>query len=253
MERIERGPKASGRPNEPIRATTAHPGGIRTLDRHTGLQIERRKFRCSVWCLAIGGSSRSAASPRSCSGSSRFVWPGPTLAVLVLLFGAYAFVDGVALLVALARGDVLARQPRVDHGADWARSASSSSIVTLLWPGMTALTLLYLVAIWAIAMGILQITAAIEFRREIDGEFFVVLGGIFSIVFGGLLVAFPGAGLLSLVWLVGHWAELFGLSSLGIAYRLHGIGAALPKVVKLGAAHLPASGPWSSTRAAWAG
>jgi uncharacterized membrane protein HdeD (DUF308 family) len=72
-------------------------------------------------------------------------------------------------------------------------------------------------------MGVLQIVAAIEFRREIDGEFFVVLGGIFSIVLGSLLVAFPGTGLLSLVWLVGFWAEMFGFSSLGIAYRLHGI------------------------------
>ncbi len=155
-------------------------------------------------------------------GIMALVWPAPTLMVLVLLFGAYAFVDGVALLVALARGDVLARSHKWLTGIRGALGIVGS-IVTLLWPGMTALTLLYLVAIWAIAMGILQIAAAIEFSREIDGEFFVVLGGIFSIAFGGLLVAFPGTGLLSLVWLAGLWAELFGFSSLGIAYRLHGI------------------------------
>ena len=161
-------------------------------------------------------------------GIMALIWPGPTLAVLILLFGAYAFVDGVALLVALARGDVLARSHRWITGLMGALGIVVS-IVTFVWPGMTALTLLYLVSIWAIGMGILQIASAIEFRREIDGEFFVVLGGIFSIVLGGLLVAFPGTGLLSLVWLVGFWAELFGFSSLGIAYRLHGIDRDLNK------------------------
>lgn len=171
-------------------------------------------------------------------GIMALIWPGPTLAVLILLFGAYAFVDGVALLVALARGDVLARSHKWITGLMGVLGIAVA-IATLVWPGMTALTLLYLVAFWAIAMGVLQIVAAIEFRREIDGEFFVVLGGIFSIMLGGLLVAFPGTGLLSLVWLVGFWAELFGFSSLGIAYRLHGIDRDLnkaPSVHKLSSA-----------------
>ncbi len=161
-------------------------------------------------------------------GLMALVWPAPTLAVLVLLFGAYAFVDGIALLVALGRGDVLARSHK------WATGIMGAlgivvGIATLAWPGITALTLLYMVSIWAIATGMLQIVAAVEFRKEIDGEFFLVLGGVFSIVFGAVLVAFPGAGLLSLVWLVGLWAELFGFSSLGVAYRLHGINRDLNK------------------------
>jgi len=155
-------------------------------------------------------------------GVMALVWPGPTLAVLVLLFGAYALVDGIALLVALARGDVLARRHKWATGLMGVLGVGVS-IVAFVWPGMTALTLLYLVAFWAVATGVLQVVAAIEFRREIDGEVFVALGGILSIVFGVLLVAFPGAGLVSLVWIVGFWAELFGFSSLGIAYRLHGI------------------------------
>jgi uncharacterized membrane protein HdeD (DUF308 family) len=161
-------------------------------------------------------------------GILALVWPGPTLTALVFLFGAYAFVDGVALLIALARGDVLARRHRWVTGFTGALGIGVS-IATLVWPGMTALTLLYLVAIWAVAMGTLQIVAAIEFRREIDGEFWLILGGIFTIVFGALLVAFPGAGLVTLVWLVGFWAELYGISSLGMAYRLHGIDRDLNK------------------------
>ena len=171
-------------------------------------------------------------------GIMALIWPGPTLAVLILLFGAYAFVDGVALLVALARGDVLARSHKWITGLMGVLGIAVA-IATLVWPGMTALTLLYLVSFWAVTTGILQIASAIEFRREIAGELFVVLGGLFSIVFGALLVAFPGTGLLSLVWLVGFWAELFGFSSLGIAYRLHGIDRDLnkaPSVHKLSSA-----------------
>jgi uncharacterized membrane protein HdeD (DUF308 family) len=73
----------------------------------------------------------------------------------------------------------------------------------------------------------MQVLTAIALREEIDGEFWMVLGGIASIVFGGLLIAFPGEGLISLVWLVGIWAVVFGVSSLGLARRLHGIDADL--------------------------
>jgi uncharacterized membrane protein HdeD (DUF308 family) len=76
-------------------------------------------------------------------------------------------------------------------------------------------------------MGTLQLFAAIAFRREIDGELWMALGGVLSIVFGVLLVVSPGSGLLSLVWLVGFWAIVYGGTSLGVAYRLHGINGVL--------------------------
>ena len=104
-----------------------------------------------------------------------------------------------------------------------------AGVVTFVWPGLTALSLLYLVAFWAIATGMFQVVAAIVLRRELESEFWMALGGVASIVFGALLVASPGDGLISLVWLVGIWAVVFGVSSLGLAYRLHGIEAALSK------------------------
>jgi len=157
-------------------------------------------------------------------GVLAFAWPGVTLAALVLLFGAYAFVDGVALLIALARGDAGARR----HA--WAVGIMGvlgivASIVTFVWPDITALSLLYLVAVWAITMGVFQVVAAIALRREIEGEFWMGLGGVMSVVFGILLIVSPGTGLLALVWLLGSWAIVFGASSLGLAYRLHGIDA----------------------------
>jgi uncharacterized membrane protein HdeD (DUF308 family) len=161
-------------------------------------------------------------------GILAFIWPGRTLAVLVFLFGAYALVDGIALLVALIRGDAAARS----HG--WAVAIMGvlgivAGVLTFLWPGLTALSLLYVVAFWAIASGVFQVIAAIALRRELDGEFWMALGGVASVVFGALLVAFPGDGLITLVWLVGIWAIVFGVSSLGLANKLRGIDAALPK------------------------
>lgn len=86
-------------------------------------------------------------------------------------------------------------------------------------------------AVWAIATGTFQVIAAVVLRRELEGEFWMALGGVASIMFGVLLVAFPGRGLLSLVWLVGLWAVVFGVSSLGLAHRLRVIHAALPEPV----------------------
>lgn len=172
------------------------------------------------WVFAIRGIAALVF------GVLAFIWPETTLTVLVFLFGAYVLVDGISLLIALARGDALARR----HA--WAVGIMGvlgivAGIVTFAWPGLTALSLLYLVAFWAIAMGTFQVIAAIVLRRELEGEFWMALGGVASIVFGAFLIVSPGAGLLSLVWLVGLWAVVFGVSSLGLAYRLHGIDIAL--------------------------
>lgn len=162
-------------------------------------------------------------------GVMAFVWPAVTLGVMVIMFGAYVLVDGASLLIALVRGDALARR----HA--WAVGIIGvlgilAGIATFAWPGLTALSLLYLVAFWAITMGIFQMVAAIALRKEIDGEFWMGLGGLVSVGFGLVLVAFPGAGLLSLVWLVGAWAVVFGASSIGLAFRLHGLDRDLNRI-----------------------
>ena len=165
-------------------------------------------------------------------GVLAIVWPGPTIAVLTMLFGAYVMVDGIAMLVALARGDALARR----HA--WAVGAMGvlgivAGIVTFAWPGLTAVSLLSLVALWAIAMGTMQVVAAITLRRAIDGEVWMILGGIASIAFGVLLIAFPGEGLIALTWLVAIWAIVFGVSNLSIAQRLRGLDHALARTTSV--------------------
>ena len=152
-------------------------------------------------------------------GVLAFLWPGPTVIVLALLFGAYALVDGVAMLVSLIRGDPAARRNAWTVGLIGVLGVVAG-IVAVIWPEITALSLLFVVAAWSIVTGITQIIAAIRLRREIEGELWLGLGGLITLLFGVYLAIFPGLGLLSLVWLVGVWAVIFGIVSLVLAYRL---------------------------------
>jgi uncharacterized membrane protein HdeD (DUF308 family) len=145
--------------------------------------------------------------------------PGLALWALVLLFGAYAIVDGGILLGALIIGRPEARHHTWEVAIIGALGIAAG-VTALVYPGITALALLYVAAFWAITTGLMAVIAAIRLRREIQGEIWLGLGGLISIVFGLFLIAFPGAGLLSLVWLVGVWAIAFGLSNLLLAFRL---------------------------------
>lgn len=164
-------------------------------------------------------------------GILAFALPGLTLAVLVALFAVYVFVDGLDLLVALARGDAAARRQWLAIGLMGVLGVVVG-VAAFFLPGLTALSLLYLAAFWAVVLGVIQIAAAIRLRQVISGELWMAIGGLISIAFGIYLVVLPGQGLLSLVWLVGLWAVVFGLTNLVLAWRLraihqHGLGAGL--------------------------
>src|SRR5918994_1645496 len=93
-----------------------------------------------------------------------------------------------------------------------------AGLILLAWPGLGALVLLYVIAIWAIVTGVMEIVAAISLRREIDNEWLMILGGSLSVLFGVILAVLPGAGLLSLTWLIGAFAIIFGVGLLGLAF-----------------------------------
>lgn len=152
-------------------------------------------------------------------GILAFVWPGMTLAVLVLFFGAYALLDGILGIAAALRGEA-------DHR--WAMLAEGvigvlAGIATFAWPGLTALVLLYIIAGWAILTGLLEILAAVRLRRVIDNEWALIVGGVLSVLFGVLLVVSPGAGALTVVWLIGTYAIIFGVTLLIVSWRLRGV------------------------------
>ncbi|HEV7663030.1 MAG TPA: HdeD family acid-resistance protein [Chloroflexota bacterium] len=153
-------------------------------------------------------------------GVLAFVWPGVTLAALVLLWGAYALVDGVLALVAAIRTDNDHRWGLLLEGI----VGIAAGIITFVYPNITALVLLYIIAAWALITGVLELVAAVRLRKVIENEWWLVLGGIASVLFAIVLLAAPGAGAVAVVWLIASYAIIFGVLMLGLAFRLHGAG-----------------------------
>ena len=154
-------------------------------------------------------------------GIGAFIWPESTLAALVLLFGAYVFVDGIFALIA---GIGMRRQLSlwwlvVLEGV----AGIILGLLTFRSPDTTALVLLTLIAAWSIVSGIFEIATALRLRKLIANEWLLILSGVVSIIFGILLIAQPGAGAISIVWLLGAYALLFGILTLMLAFRLRGM------------------------------
>jgi uncharacterized membrane protein HdeD (DUF308 family) len=149
-------------------------------------------------------------------------WPGITLLALAYLFAAYALVDGVFALGAAVFGHTGNMMPRW-----WLAIVGVIGIVAGLlafaWPGLTALLLLLLIASWAIIIGVLEVVGAIYLRKEIEGEWWLIVSGLLSVAFGVILFARPGAGALGLIWVIGIYAILAGGSLIGLAYRLRNL------------------------------
>jgi uncharacterized membrane protein HdeD (DUF308 family) len=155
-------------------------------------------------------------------GVTALVWPGITLFALVLLFGAYSLVDGAFTLAAALgwRGSgATGTGDRI-----WLVVQGIAGIIigvlAFIWPGITALALLWLIGVWAIVIGALEVIAAVRLRRELRREWLLGLSGAATALFGILLVAWPAAGVLTLIALIGISAVVFGVALLAFAVRL---------------------------------
>jgi len=153
-------------------------------------------------------------------GLAALFLPGLVLEVLILLFGAYALVDGILAFFAAFRssGRGMRRPLLLIEGV----IGVLFGIVTLFWPGLTALALVYVVAFWAIFTGIARIVMAITLRREIENEWSIGLSGVLSVILGIVLIVLPGAGLLAYTWLVGLLALALGFALIIYAFRVRG-------------------------------
>jgi uncharacterized membrane protein HdeD (DUF308 family) len=141
--------------------------------------------------------------------------PGLTLVYLVFLFGAYTILEGIFNLVSAFRAPGH-HWPLVLEGI----LSILAGVLTFIWPGITALVLLYLIAFWALVTGVLEITAGIRLRRFITNEWLLILMGVLSILFGVLILLRPGAGALAIVLWIGAYALVFGITLIALAFRL---------------------------------
>jgi uncharacterized membrane protein HdeD (DUF308 family) len=167
------------------------------------------------WALAIRGFAAVLF------GVLTFLLPAITLATLVLLFGAYAIVEGVFNIIAAARG--------YREGQTWwallleGLVSIGAGILTFALPGVTALALLYVIAAWAVITGVFEIVAAVRLREVIQNEWWLVASGILSVAFGVMAMIFPSAGALAVVLWIGAYAVVFGAMLIGLAFRLRSL------------------------------
>lgn len=150
-------------------------------------------------------------------GILAFAWPGITIWSLIIVWGAYALVDGVFAIISAVTGGTPA--PR------WWMAVVGvigilAGIVAFANPGLTALTLLMLIAAWAIVSGIFEIVGAIRLRKEIDNEWLLILHGVISVLFGLFVWLQPGEGALAIIWVIGAYAIIAGIILCVLAFRL---------------------------------
>ena len=180
-------------------------------------------LRRTWWLLLLRGLMAIAF------GVLSWVQPGISLAALVMLFGVYALIDGVAGVWASMAG----------HNDDghwwvlllWGVVGVGVGTLTLSAPGLTALALLFYIALWAVATGVLQIVAAVRLRKEIEGEWMLGLGGLASVAFGVVLMARPMAGAVALLWIIATYAIFFGLLLVVLAFKARRFGHAAGRPV----------------------
>ncbi len=143
--------------------------------------------------------------------------PGVTMLSLVLVFAAYAFLDGVLAIVSAVRA--AREQERWGYLVLEGLVDIAAAAVAVLWPGITVIAFVFVIAFWAIFTGILELAAA--FRLQfIDGRGWLIFGGIVSVLYGGLLIVAPMIGAVVLTWWLGAYALVFGVCLVVLAFKL---------------------------------
>ncbi|HXP95046.1 MAG TPA: HdeD family acid-resistance protein [Candidatus Binatia bacterium] len=148
-------------------------------------------------------------------------WPGETLLVLIAIFGAFAFVDGIFAIVSAIR--------YATHHERWGVLLLEGilgifiGLLTFAAPAAIALFFLYFVAGWAIITGIFEIIAAFRIRQSVGSEIFMIIAGILSIGLGLAFFVFPSAGLIAWIWLIGIYAVFFGALMISFGLRMRSL------------------------------
>ena len=189
----------------------ASPPGSGALD-PLGDREMVRNLAQNWWALVIRGVAGVLF------GIGALVWPPAAVAALVLLFGAYALVDGIFNIVAALRA------PREGRRWGWLTFSGligiATGLITFFFPGITALALVVLIASWSVVTGVAEIVAAIRLRKQIRHEWLWILSGLLSVAFGLLLVVLPAAGAVALAVWIGAYMLVFGALLIAFGLRL---------------------------------
>jgi uncharacterized membrane protein HdeD (DUF308 family) len=171
------------------------------------------------WSMAIRGAAAILV------GVITFAWPGITLTGLVFLFGAYALLDGIFSIAGMVR----AARSHERWGSLLLEGVAGllAALVTIVWPAITAISLLYVIAAWALVTGVFEIAAAVRLRKHVSGEWMLALSGVLSLAFGVLIVIFPLAGALAITLWVGAYCLIFGAVLVALGFRLRNWGGTL--------------------------
>jgi uncharacterized membrane protein HdeD (DUF308 family) len=153
-------------------------------------------------------------------GVVALAWPNLTFVALLALFGVFALIEGGFTLGA---GLNLLAERQTSWVAYVLGGLAGIAIgaVTFLWPGITALALVFLIAAWAIITGVFEFIAALDLAGELKGDWMLGLAGVLSVAFGILVSLDPRSGALSIIWIIGFYAILAGITRLTMAYRLN--------------------------------
>lgn len=162
-------------------------------------------------------------------GIVAIVWPAITVLALALLFGVYTLLDGItSLTMGFGRaGDRSDRVYMITIGV----LGILAGLMALVWPQITVVVLLVIIAVWAIVAGVTQIAAAVRLRKVIRNEWFLALSGVVSVVLGVLLIVQPGAGALALVIAIATFALVWGVVLIVLGLRLRQIAKDPDRVV----------------------
>ncbi len=157
-------------------------------------------------------------------GVLTLVWPKLSLFVLVIMFGVFAVISGITAVVAALRNTE-------EQGWGFLLIEGIlgilAGVVALVWPGITALAFLYLIAAWAILTGITEIVAPLAFPMSVGRAVLTALAGVVSIIFGIVIAAQPSSGLLAVVWLIGVYAIVFGVTYIVAYFQSRSLAASL--------------------------
>jgi uncharacterized membrane protein HdeD (DUF308 family) len=168
------------------------------------------------WMLAVRGAIGILF------GVIAILVPGLALTALILVFGAYAFVDGVFAIGTGMRKDE-------NNARDWSLivvgiAGVVAGIFAFVSPTLSAIALLFVIAAWAIVRGVFELVAAWRLRSAGRGVYALAVSGAVSLAFGLLIYVSPGAGALAIIFWIGAWSIVMGAALVILAFRLRGLG-----------------------------